>query len=207
MGDMRRVLFFVLFVGLGSVSPVVGQESDPPQDEVLIGGIQHNGGYGAPTVALTSFKGDPVVLVGGQGGWIINRRFVIGGGGRGIATRYGTTLNGRRVDFEMGYGGILFEYIGAPSRLLHYGGELLIGGGDARYFEESTGTSDGDDSIASTSIFASELGGRLELNVTTFFRVGLSGGYRLIVGSDLQGLSDTDLGGPYGQLSFRFGSF
>lgn len=202
---MRRALFLALLVGLGSVSPVVGQENDSPQDDVLIGGIQQNGGYGGATLALTSFQGDPVVLAGGQGGWIINRRFVIGGGGRSIATRYGTTLNGRRVDFEMGYGGILFEYIGAPSRLVHYGGELLIGGGGARYFEEATG--DGDDSIASASIFASELGVRLEFNITTFFRVGLSGGYRLIVGSDFRGLSDTDLGGSYSQLSFRFGSF
>lgn len=207
---MRRFYLFLLLVGLGIVPPVVGQDDDTPEDDVLIGGIQHNGGYGAPTLSMISFNGERAVLAGAQGGWIINRRFVIGGGGRGIATRHGATLNGEPVELQMGYGGILFEYIGAPSKLVHYGAELLIGGGQAR-FVDASGIDDLEvydgDSIARTSVFASELGGRLELNITTFLRVGLSGGYLLIVGSELQGISDTDLGGPYGHLSFRFGSF
>lgn len=205
---MRRFILFVLIVGLGSVSPVVGQDTDAPEDNVLIGGIQQNGGYGAPTIALTAVNGDRAILVGGQGGWIINRHFVIGGGGRGLATDQRATLNGEPVDLQMGYGGALVEYIGAPSRIVHYGAEVLIGAGGAQLLDESSaGDPDDADVLENTSFFASEVGGRLELNVTTFFRVGLSGGYRLIIGNDLPGISDVELGGPYGQLSLRFGSF
>ena len=57
------------------------------------------------------------------------------------------------------------------------------------------------------ALFVTEGGARLELNVTTYFRLGVTGGYRLVSGSDLQGISDDELSGPYGGLTFRFGSF
>ena len=109
----------------------------------------------------------------------------------------------------MGYGGLLLEYIGAPTELVHLGGGALIGAGGAQLVRDLDGDEPYDDgnTLASTSFFASELEGRVEVNVTSFFRLGLSGGYRLILGSDLQGVSDADLGGPFGRLALRFGSF
>jgi hypothetical protein len=66
-----------------------------------------------------------------------------------------------------------------------------------------------DASLDRSAVFAAETGVRVEINVTRFFRVGLSGGYRLISGSDLErtAVSDDDLSAPFGQLSLRFGSF
>lgn len=208
---MRRILLFSLLIGLGMAAPVLGQDEDASDDETLISGIEQNGGYGGPTVAVTAFNGEVAIVTGGQGGWIINRQFVIGGGGRGIATRHSTPLNGQTVDLEMGYGGLLLEYISAPSELVHLGGELLIGAGGAYLSRESDAGGYADDYdenvLERTSFFASEAGVRSELNVTAFFRLGLSGGYRFIVGSTLPGISDRDLGGPYGRLALRFGSF
>jgi hypothetical protein len=45
--------------------------------------------------------------------------------------------------------------------------------------------------------------------VTSFFRIGLSGGYRLVSGGDLEkaAVSNDDLSAPYGQLSLRCWSF
>lgn len=206
---LRRASLLLVLLGCVAVGPAMGQED--PDDEVLLSGIHQSGGYGAPTVTVTSVNGEAAILTGGQGGWIINRQFVIGGGGRGLTTRPEAGSEGAVYDIQMGYGGLLLEYIGAPSRLLHAGGEVLIGAGGAQLTNGAAPDDDfGDDDEAivdETSFFASEAGARLELNVTSFFRLGLSGGYRLILGSDLRGVSDADLGGPYGRLSFRFGSF
>ena len=208
---MRCVLILGLILGLCAGGSVQAQAPDDGEtdDEVLISGIEQSGGYGAPTVAVTSFNGEPAILMGGQGGWIINRQLVIGGGGRSIATRHDHAISGQAGTLEMGYGGLLLEYIGAPSELVHLGGGALIGAGGAQLGRDLDGGEPYDDpnTIASTSFFASELEGRVEVNVISFLRLGLSGGYRLILGSDLQGVSDADLGGPFGRLALRFGSF
>jgi len=113
---------------------------------------------------------------------------------------------------QLGYAGLLLEYIGASSNLLHYGGTLVVGGGNVELVGDQgfrAGPSVSDDSVERSAVFAAEVGARAELNVTRFFRIGLSGGYRLVSGAALEkaAVSDGDLSAPYGQLSLRFGSF
>ncbi len=129
-------------------------------------------------------------------------------GWRGLATTPKTTVafNGRSADLQMGYGGLLLEYIGAPSELVHYGANIVIGGGSAQLVPDGFEPRDSE-SFDQTGIFVTEGGARLELNVTPYARAGVTGGYRLVSGSDLRGISDADLGGPYGLVSLRFGSF
>jgi hypothetical protein len=157
-------------------------------------------------------------VVGGQGGWVLNRRFVLGGAVRGVAPRPDVTLRNRSqndpesAQLQLGYVGLLLEYIGAPSDLLHYGAELVVGGGTVELVDDQAfraGASVSEDSFDRSGAFVSEVGARAELNVTSFFRIGLSGGYRLVAGADLEkaDVSNGDLSAPYGQLSLRFGSF
>jgi hypothetical protein len=205
------VLPVVLLAGLAAAPAAHAQSDDGPGDETLFGDVRSSGGYGAPTVALTRVHGETAVLLGGQGGWVVNRQFVIGAAGRGLATLPDAsivTIPELEVDpqIQLGYGGLLLEYIGAPSRLVHYGAELVVGGGSAQLVPEDFEPRD-DDTIDRTGVFAGEVGARVEVNLTSYFRLGLSGGYRLISGSDLLGVSDSDLSAPYGQLSLRFGSF
>jgi hypothetical protein len=107
---------------------------------------------------------------------------------------------------------LLLEYIGAPSSLFHYGAEVVVGGGNVELVGDQgfqAGPSVSDESVERSAVFAAEVGARAELNVTSFFRIGLSGGYRLVSGADLEkaAVSNDDLSAPYGQLSLRFGSF
>ena len=101
---------------------------------------------------------------------------------------------------------------GAPSNLLHYGGTLVVGGGNVELVGDQgfrAGPSVSDDSIERSAVFAAEVGARAERNVTRFFRIGRSGGSRLVSGAALEKAagSDGDLSAPYGPLSLRFGSF
>jgi hypothetical protein len=215
--SLLSIVLLPLVLGLG-YAPVLAQEGEDSQDETLIGSVHSSGGYGAPTVALTTLNGEMAAVVGGQGGWVLNRRFVLGGAVRGVAPRPDVTLRNRSqndpesAQLQLGYVGLLLEYIGAPSDLLHYGAELVVGGGTVELVDDQAfraGASVSEDSFDRSGAFVSEVGARAELNVTSFFRIGLSGGYRLVAGADLEkaDVSNGDLSAPYGQLSLRFGSF
>jgi hypothetical protein len=46
-----------------------------------------------------------------------------------------------------------------------------------------------------------------ELNVTNFLRISAGGGYRIVTGSTLEGLSNADLSSYSISLNVKFGSF
>ena len=54
------------------------------QDETLVSGKTESGGYGGPLCKMGQINGETGIFVGGQGGWIINHRFVLGGTGYGL---------------------------------------------------------------------------------------------------------------------------
>lgn len=132
---------------------------------------------------------------------------MIGGAARGLVTLPSTTVAGRPAQIELGYGGLLLEYIGAPWELVHYGLNLVVGGGGGRLVDDAYDDPQHDESLDQTAVFVTEAGGRLELNVTSYVRVGTGIGYRIVSGSDLQAVSDADLRGPYAELTLRFGRF
>jgi hypothetical protein len=120
LSPLARLLFsLALVLGLSNpATPTFSQNPERPKDETLLQGVQSSGGYGAPTGALTTVNGEAVAVVGGQDGWILNRRFVIGGAGRGITPLPDISLSGTpgsSAQLQLGYGGLLLEYIGAPS--------------------------------------------------------------------------------------------
>lgn len=221
LSSFPRLLFSLLLPALAlPMAPpaALAQQSGAPQDETLTEGVRSNGGYGAPTVALTTLNGEAAAVVGAQGGWVLNRRVVLGGAVRGITPRPAVGIRNRApgdpasARLHLGYLGLLVEYIGRPSRLLHYGAELVVGGGTVELAGDRgfrAGPSASDESFGRAGAFVSEVGARAELNVTRFFRIGMSGGYRLVAGGSLEkaSVSSGDLSAPYGQLSLRFGRF
>jgi len=73
MKSSMMILFVILFS-----YPVMAQ------DETLISGEIESGWYVAPLFKVGQINGDTGFFIGGQGGWIINHRFVIGGMGYGL---------------------------------------------------------------------------------------------------------------------------
>jgi len=166
-----------------------------------LGEVEH-GGYGGPAVRFTQIAGDFGVLSGGRGGWIINHRFVLGGGGYGLANPKNVTAPDATGDpvegeLEMGYGGGIVEYIVASDALVHASVELLVGGGGLTTQVHA----------ASDAFFVMEPGANVMLNVTQFFRLGAGVSYRSIHGADFGGLDDDDLTGVSWGFIAKFGSF
>jgi len=77
----------------------------------------------APDFKLTDLGGDLTGMAGLYGGWLINQKLLIGGGG------YFQTNQGDVSDMK--YGGAVLEYFFHPSQLLNVSVRGLVGGGTA----------------------------------------------------------------------------
>jgi hypothetical protein len=181
-----------------------------PQEETLIGnGEVSHGGFGGPVIKFTQIKGEPGVLVGGRGGWIINHSFVIGGGGYGLVNKINANnyFLGLKPYLNFGYGGVELEYIMHSDKLLHFTVCTLIGGGAVSYRENLWDDSWDDWNFPNDAFFVFEPAANVELNIISFFRINAGVSYRFISGADFDDLKDKDLAGVSAVLTLKFGKF
>jgi len=130
----------------------------------------------------------------GQEETLISGKIENGGYGAPVV-KFSTVKNNFAV-FVGGYGGWLINHsfmIGGGVYYSDYGYEMFNSGD---YMEKHTST-----------VFVFEPGINAELNVTSFFRINAGISYRIVTGIDLYGLRNGDLGGPSGNLVFKFGKF
>jgi hypothetical protein len=83
-----------------------------------------NGFTAAPVVRFGTVDDETRVLVGGEAGWVIDQRLMVGGAGYGL-------VNGVR-DEVIAYGGLVLAWqVLPPSSPIRFGVKTLIGGGTA----------------------------------------------------------------------------
>ena len=169
------------------------------QERTLVGHHMESGGFGAPVLKLSQVRGQFAVFVGGRGGWIINHKFVIGGGAYGLASDVPMPTSPLRRGLEFGYGGFELEYIIASDNVIHATLMSLVGGGGIRIDNYGWWEHDG--------VFVLEPAGSIELNVTTFFRLGIGGGYRWVTDVNSAFLTNADMTEWFGSFAFKFGKF
>ena len=211
---MKSLMTFVLLFLLFSISISA-------QEETLLGsGEISSGGFGAPVVKYTQIKGDPALLIGGRGGWIINHTFVLGAGGYSLVTDVETDTPPSILFpvypylgsyINLGYGGLELEYIVQSDQMLHFSVYTLIGGGAVSYrgqeLNDVIHLSEYDYDYPNDAFFVLEPAVNAELNVTSFMRICAGFSYRFISGVRMDNLKNSDLTGPSGVLTFKFGSF
>lgn len=185
------------------------------QEQTLISGQIESGGYGGPVVKFSKLNDKFALLVGGSGGWLINHSLLIGGGGYGLANSISAPKaaqayygGGDDLKIQFGYGGLLLEYIGGPNDLVHYSISTLIGAGGVHYgYWNDFSDSYYDDRSRASAFFVVEPSVGAEVNITRFLRSNVGASYRLIRGTDLPGISDSDLSDLSIYLTFKFGKF
>ena len=177
------------------------------QDETLISGEVESGGYGAPIFKVGQITGTTGIFVGGQGGWIINHSFVLGGKGYGLANN--VDIEGsQNLKLDFGCGGVLLEYIFSSEKLLHVGINTMIGAGGVCYAEKDYSNDyEKEVDYNSSSFFVLEPGINLDINVSSYFRIGAGVTYRYVSGVEYENLSNSDLSGVSAQILFKFGVF
>jgi len=194
LGILTMHRFYALLILFAAAAPLSAQ--------TLTGRVTSHSGYGGAVLQMTRLIDAPTLLVGGRGGWIANDRFVLGGEFAWTMARDVGSLSGRDVETEIGYGGIVLEYVVASDRVVHPSVGVLLGTGGVTLEDFSDG-----DRIDRSLFFLARPGGSLDLNITPFFRLAVGGGYRLVAGSGLRGVDDADLSGPYAEITFKFGDF
>jgi hypothetical protein len=192
---------------------ILRQSSEETEDVLLSGDIVH-GGFGGPVVKFTQIDEDFAVFTGGRGGWIINHRFILGGGGYGVANdiEFDDPNSDKPLYMDFGYGGLEMEYVFSPKKLFHFSVQGLIGAGGlsldyTKHTDDHWDDDGDDDDVESEAVFVAEPGINAIVNVTNFFRVGIGGSYRMVSSVDSKIVSASDLSGPSGHIVLKFGKF
>ncbi len=197
---MKSLIVVVTIITLAF--SVYGQDDT----QTLISGDIESGGYGGPVVKIGQIHGKNGIFVGGQGGWIINHQFILGGGGYGLTNdiRMQSIESTADLYLNFGYGGLFIEYIIAPKKLLHFAINSLVGAGGVSFRDKNYEQTD---SYNDDSFFVFEPGVCLAFNLHKHIRITLGGNYRYITGVDLVGTSNSDLSGATFEVRLKFGSF
>ena len=171
------------------------------QEETLFGKAKLTGAFGGPFLEYGEILGQRGSMVGGGGALQFKNFFV---GGYGIGTHY--PESGPYV-VNVRHGGLWLGYTIPSHKLFHLYASLRAGSGAVRFkFDRSDNRRD---AIFTDRIQAltPELG--VEVNVSDFLRIAITGGYRLIGGVDRlpAGFSNEDFSGWTGGMTFRIGAF
>ena len=188
--------------------------------EMLVDGDIESGGYGGPVIKIANIMGQTGIFAGGEGGWIINHRFVVGAKAY-LLTNTKEPAGLQNIIIGFACGGVLLKYIHEPNRLIHFSFESMVGFGGV--YNDVGDYSRPHDPIDFTgdACFVFEPGLKINMNITDFFRIGagltylfVNGvaydpgyPYRELIGGEYKNISDSDLSGISGQFTLEFGAF
>src|SRR5262245_58449791 len=194
------LLAMVLFP-LGAAAQTQAQSSAQPQTATPGGPMTferiQDGPLAAPEVKITQFDGDSDALLGGYAGWLTDNRLFIGGGGYWLLTG--------SHNHELGYGGVIVQWLAHTNAPFGFGIKGLVGGGWATlpqsfvtYDRRGRPTVVG---LHSDGCFVAEPQVDALIRVSRHTRLTVGAGYRFTAGSH----NDSDISGPVGTIGFQFG--
>ena len=216
-----RLLIYII-VTTTCIGAVLGQRymdtNDPKDDQVksLLSKDNDLNAFGALDLKVSDFINERAMLVGAYGGFVINRRYLLGIAGYGIVTRvpFEGIVPGqqgtKQLDLHGGYGGILVGATIAPKELIHISIPIVLGVGSMEVVDKdffANNPADSEFTIEKSVYFVIEPGAQVEFNITRYFRLGAGITYRHVSGTDLENVQDGDIAGVTGLISFRFGRF
>lgn len=223
---MKKVFVAVILIAL-SLTSAFAQDAAPIKTLFGAGPVKHSG-FGEFGPNISQIDGTSKLLVGGKGAWLVNNTFYLGLGGYGMVPGIDKTfknvndsvING---SLHLGYGGLVIGYNYEPQELIHLSGSVLFGFGGMVAVDKSN--ADGqmhlsdnyyddknNDPWAAFYVIQPEI--TAEMNVTTFFKLGVTAGYRFAERVDESDtfkknatLNDVKLNGYTLGLKFMFGCF
>ncbi len=194
---MKKALVLI-FVFSFCVSTAIAEQ------QTLISGTIESSGYGGAILRSASVKGSTGFMMGGEGAWLINRTFFIGGMGEGLVSNFkASNFDASKTgDLTYSYGGIKMGMILSPDKLAHPVVHALIGYGTVGYTPSGGTTTD------RSNIMVIEPGIDCEINVLPYFRIAMGAAYRIVNGVDnTPGLTNSDLGGLGLGITLKWGGF
>ncbi|PHN05789.1 hypothetical protein [Flavilitoribacter nigricans] len=172
------------------------------QHETLFNRARVVGGFGAPILEM-GINNNLNTSVGGGGGIVINSFFL---GGYGLASVDFEELfdNGEVEVLNIGHGGFWLGGTLRPYKILHLYASTRLGWGAVNVDLQDNNQRYSD--IDKIFVATPELG--IELNLTRWFRIAGTAGYRWVNGtSENRGYTDDDFSGAVASVALRFGWF
>lgn len=169
------------------------------QHETLFDNVRSIGAFGGPMIEIGSINGEVGSDVGGGGAVILDNVFI---GGYGLGSDYPEiTIDDELYNIRYKHGGFWLGYTSRTHKVAHLYSSVKIGWGRAQLRQEK-------ETLYTDRMFVMipQLG--VELNLTDFFKIALTGGYRWVNGINrLPSLESADFSSPVGMITFRFGGF
>ncbi|HPH83826.1 MAG TPA: hypothetical protein PLC48_00145 [Ferruginibacter sp.] len=176
-----------------------------------------NGYYGGITTTFSSFNKQNAWMLGGQAGWLINHKLMLGLAGYATITRHPgfgvNTATNSRNQLRMGYGGLMVEYIfgGDRDQTFYITANTFVGAGTVSNGYKKT-YEHGDNGeqwrkVGKSGFFIVQPGIAVEARLTDWYRISLGGGYRYISGAKLDGITNKTMSAPTASLTMKFGLF
>jgi hypothetical protein len=197
-------------------TPVVEQEKfNTVFSDVKLSRI---GGWGSPVFKVANFaagfNGPFGLIVGGEGGVILDRSFYIGVAGYGLVTdldKYHITNvlpTGNNVNLS--YGGLIFKYHFFPKSAVNFSIGTLVGAGAyGNSIPHKSGTPGSNMANSMNPSFTAEPEIYMFINLAKFCRFGVGGSYRFLIddGNNRAGLTAVNMWGYSINIMFQFGRF
>jgi opacity protein-like surface antigen len=212
---MNNRLFALALVALTPIAASAQDAADqrpanpgPPSQGPMVIERVHSGWLGAPDFKVTDVDGHTSELVGGYGGWLTDDTFLVGGGGYWLVNN--------THDREMGYGGLVLQWLGGVNHGIGYSFKGLIGGGEANLTRTVTQVVNVRDprngrNVVRTTVpvqvwshegfFVAEPQADALIRVTRHIRVTVGAGYRFTAGDH----GDDRLQGAVGTIGLQIG--
>jgi hypothetical protein len=200
----RQLIFVFLLLACGGLTAQT--------EQTLTNSARVRGGFGGPIATVSNLDGRWGGGAGGGGAFIVND-FFFGIYGQGETFGDWTLAGGERATVNVGSGGLWVGYTVPAHRLVHFYTSVKVGWGAVNAsridrHDENGWNGNEYDTVLDDPIFTVQPEAGVELNLTHWFRLGLTGGYRFVDGVNrFENFSDADFSSPTVALTFRFGKF
>lgn len=184
-----------------------------PVQTLIPSGEFESGGFGALVVKAGPFSSTTGLAVGGRGGWVLNRTFVIGGGGYGFTDGIHFNKSAPDTSIAFGYGGLEFEYLINSNNLIHASVLTLVGAGGFSVLHRSYigDIENRSNNLYSAACFVFEPTVNAEVNILKWLRLQVGIGYRLVSGIDAvvgnKHYTNASVSGLFGVGTIKFGPY
>jgi hypothetical protein len=188
--------------------------NDPREIKALLSKDNDLNGFGGMDVKVSDVKSTRTLMMGGYGGVLVNRNYMLGIGAYGLVTapEFDGVLpdaTPRDLNLYGGYAGLIIGGTVFTKELVHLSIPVLLGAGNLQVSDHNffTGAGDNEYIIEQSTFFVIEPAAQLEFNLTRTLRLAAGASYRWVEGINLINVDNNDLIGLTGVLSLKFGRF
>jgi hypothetical protein len=167
-----------------------------------------SGAFGAPVFKYTRLANQPALMIGGKGGWIINKRLVLGAGiyalSSNVKSPYVIEQTGQSLMFNFNYGGLEFEFLLLPQSKFNLTFDMLLAGGGLEFYAKNKRNVN----YGSIDLLVWEPQLNFETELFKWLHADAGVSYRIISSySEFRKVTKDDLQGLSFLLTFKFGAY